>query len=323
MSYGPSNELLQLTANTFTENRTYNANLELTELVSGSNVHYKYNRSSTQDNGQILSTTDVLSGETISYQYDTLKRLIQASGTGDPSGAWSQGFTYDGFGNLSQIAAANAPALSVAVNSQTNQIQTSASYDANGNMTAYAGSSYGFDLQNRISQANPAGGGSVMYGYDSTNHRVYKGAYNSGTYSAEEIYFYGAEGNKYGTWQINPSGGVLLEASVTKQWFGSRLLSPQDRLDSRGKYFPFGQERTNVTPPNPPNDQEKFESYTRDSATGLDYANQRFYNNPIGRFMQPDPYSGSADAAVPQSWNRYAYVANDPSNSFDPEGLVN
>ena len=189
-------------------------------------------------------------------------------------------------------------------------------------MTAYAGSGYAFDLQNRISQANPAGGGSVMYGYDSTNHRVYKGAYNSGTYSAEEIYFYGAEGNKYGTWQINPSSGILLQASVTKQWFGSRLLSPQDWLDSRGKYFPFGQERTNVTPPNPPNDQEKFESYTRDSATGLDYANQRFYNNPIGRFMQPDPLGGSADAAVPQSWNRYAYVGDDPANSTDPTGQL-
>ena len=77
--------------------------------------------------------------------------------------------------------------------------------------------SYGYDNENRMTQANPWSGGTVLYGYDSTNQRTYKGAYNSSTYSGEEIYFYGAEGHKYGTWQINPSGGVLLKASVTKQ----------------------------------------------------------------------------------------------------------
>ncbi len=320
-SYGPSNELLSFSANGFSETRSYNANVELTELVSGSNVHYKYNYSATQDNGQILSQTDVVSGEVTTYQYDTLQRLIKASATGDPSGAWSQSYTYDGFGNLNQVAASNAPALSVAIDTTTNRIQTSASYDANGNMTGYAGSGYGYDIENRTIQASPSSGGTVLYGYDTTNHRVYKGLYNGSTYSGEEIYFYGAEGHKYGTWQVNPSSGVLLQASVTKQWFGNRLVSPQDRLDSRGKYFPFGQERTNINPPNPANDQEKFASYTRDSATGLDYADQRYYNNLIGRFMRPDPFGGSANAYVPQTWNRYAYVGNDPANNFDPNGL--
>lgn len=47
-------------------------------------------------------------------------------------------------------------------------------------------------------QANPLSGGMVLYSYDTTNHRIYKGAYNGGTYSAEEIYFYGVEGHQYG-----------------------------------------------------------------------------------------------------------------------------
>ena len=78
---------------------------------------------------------------------------------------------------------------------------------------------------------------------------------------------------------------------------------------------------TNVTLANPPNDQEKFATYTRDAATGLDYANQRYYSSVIGRFTRPDPFEGSARPEAPQSWDRYTYVENDPPNSLDPEGL--
>ena len=320
VTYGPANEMLQLVASTFTENRTYNADLELTELTSGSNVHYKYSYTSGQDNGQIATQTDVISGEVISYQYDSLQRLITASATGDPSGAWSQAFTYDGFGNLTQKNSTNAPALSVAVDSSTNRLISNASYDANGNMTGYAGATYSYDLRNRMGQASVSGG-SVAYGYDSANHRIYKGLLNGTTYSAEEIYFYGVEGHKYGTWQINPSSGVLLQATATKQWFGGRLLVPQNQIASQGKYFAYGEERTTVSPANPANDQEKFATYTRDSATGLDYANQRYYSSTIGRFTRPDPYGESANAMDPQSWNRYTYAGNDPANANDPTGL--
>jgi hypothetical protein len=41
----------------------------------------------------------------------------------------------------------------------------------------------------------------------------------------------------------------------------------------------------------------------------------------IGRFQTPDPYQPSAKPSSPQSWNRYAYVENDPANALDPTGL--
>ena len=46
---------------------------------------------------------------------------------------------------------------------------------------------------------------------------------------------------------------------------------------------------TNTTPANPANDQERFATYTRDSATGLDYAYQRHYRTSNGRFLTPGP----------------------------------
>lgn len=37
--------------------------------------------------------------------------------------------------------------------------------------------------------------------------------------------------------------------------------------------------------------------------------------------MTPDPYQASGGPGVPQSWNRYGYVENDPVNYRDPQGL--
>ncbi len=45
--------------------------------------------------GKISSMYNAISGETVTYTYDTLKRLSTASGSG-----WSQQYGFDPFGNL-------------------------------------------------------------------------------------------------------------------------------------------------------------------------------------------------------------------------------
>jgi hypothetical protein len=50
----------------------------------------------------------------------------------------------------------------------------------------------------------------------------------------------------------------------------------------------------------------------------LDYAMARFYNSRIGGFCSVDPLEGRPND--PLSWNRYAYVENDPINLTDPSG---
>ena len=52
-----------------------------------------------------------------------------------------------------------------------------------------------------------------------------------------------------------------------------------------------------------------------------DEAMMRRYTGKWHRFDQPDPYDGSYDTTDPQSFNRYAYMQNDPVNFVDPTGL--
>src|SRR5262249_17639907 len=81
-----------------------------------------------------------------------------------------------------------------------------------------------------------------------------------------------------------------------------------------GGHFPFGE----AWYPTGTGTKRFFSRYSRDGETGLDYAVRRFYNSPVTAFCSADPVQGSVDD--PQSWNRYAYVENDPINLTDPSG---
>ena len=87
--------------------------------------------------------------------------------------------------------------------------------------------------------------------------------------------------------------------------------SVTDKLD----YLPYGEQIAGGS-----FTTHKFTGYDRDSVSGLDYANARYYNSGLGRFMSVDRASG--DITTPQSLNRYAYVGNNPLNATDPSGLV-
>ena len=90
---------------------------------------------------------------------------------------------------------------------------------------------------------------------------------------------------------------VVFDAVVT-----DRLGSVRARGSQTMRYFPYGQEMT----PAAANEQDKFGTYLRDAATGLDYANQRYYSPVFGRFLTGDPYLASGGSFDPASWNRYA-----------------
>ena len=67
--------------------------------------------------------------------------------------------------------------------------------------------------------------------------------------------------------------------------------------------------------------RQQFTQKERDVETGLDYFGARYYGSGHGRFTGADPLMASGRASVPQSWNRYSYVLNNPLKLIDPSGL--
>lgn len=100
---------------------------------------------------------------------------------------------------------------------------------------------------------------------------------------------------------------------------------------SRHDYLPFGEEvgagvggRTTGMgfPGASDNVRQRFSGKERDVETGLDYFGARYNSSTQGRFTSPDPVFASAKPGAPQSWNRYAYVQNNPLAFIDPDGMI-
>ncbi|MBI4480439.1 MAG: RHS repeat-associated core domain-containing protein [Acidobacteria bacterium] len=80
-------------------------------------------------------------------------------------------------------------------------------------------------------------------------------------------------------------------------------------------YYPFGQERP-IT--DTLDNNYKFTGDERDTESGLDHTLYRQYASTQSRWLSPDPKRGNP--TDPQSFNRYPYVRNSPTNFIDPDG---
>jgi RHS repeat-associated protein len=110
-----------------------------------------------------------------------------------------------------------------------------------------------------------------------------------------------------GTWYYHPTH--LGSAALVTDAVGNEA--------TRFMFMPFGeidQEHSNggytIT--------SEFTNQERDAETGLMYYRARYYDPSIGRFLSADTIvPNGADA---QSYNRYAYVRNNPTRYGDPTG---
>jgi len=252
-----------------------------------------------------------------------------AASVGEGSGGttnWGLSFSYDVYGNrmAQTVTAGSAPAFSASFGSNNRMVGYS--YDNNGNqLNAADGATLEYDPDNRLTKWTKQGQ-TDQYQYHPSGWRLSKGS---------EKYLYGPGGQlleSYRAWNDITDyvyfGGRLLytlsAGQAVTRIYSDRLGSTRatETIEQYGggwttrNYYPFGEEITSTS-----NDQYKFASTYRDSATGLDYAVNRYYASGMGRFLTTDPAKRSARLRKSGSWNRYTYGSNDPINHSDPLGL--
>jgi RHS repeat-associated protein len=156
--------------------------------------------------------------------------------------------------------------------------------------------------------------------YDARNRRVKSG----GT-----LQLYGLGGELLGEYWPAPAGLGRPQMVRERIYFAGQLvgtvdgdgywsLPGTDRLGSLkhgSRRYPFGDGNESYA-------NDEYATYRKDTASAHYYAWHRHYSATWGRFSSPDPYVMSGGLTNPQGWNRYSYVANDPVNFYDPEGLV-
>ena len=102
-------------------------------------------------------------------------------------------------------------------------------------------------------------------------------------------------------------------------WLGSSRLAstPNRAVYAYGTYAPFGENYAES-----PATDRSFTGQNQDTVSGIYDFMFREYSPVQGRWISPDPSGMAAvDPVNPQSWNRYAYVMNDPLDLIDALGL--
>jgi RHS repeat-associated protein len=308
-----------------------------------------------KNNGQIGNITGTISGTTQwlqGFQYDELGRLSNVAeyqSANMSSQTYSQGYSYDRYGNRAQSANSTLglPAVSSSdYSSSTNRFGSGlATYDNAGNITTdskFRSMTYAYDANGRQTSASN-GSFTETQTYDCAGQRVQTSAYSvtrtmvydvfgqmvadysGSTLESENIYRGGQllarynAGTSSWTYVMTDAQGSA-RAVMNNSGGSSSVIARHD-------YLPFGEEiasgiglRTTgqgfaATDTN----RQKYAMTERDDVTGLDHTWWRKYESFSGRWTSPDPINGHL--SNPQSFNHYTYSGNDPVNFVDPTGL--
>src|ERR1051325_10888370 len=123
------------------------------------------------------------------------------------------------------------------------------------------------------------------------------------------------------------STSANLKYVLTDVQGSARVLMNNGTIIARHDYLPFGEEifagvglrTTTQTYSVTDKVRQRIALTERDEASGLDHTWFRKYDSFAGRWTTPDALLGNV--TDPQSFNHYAYAANDPVNFVDPSGL--
>jgi RHS repeat-associated protein len=286
------------------------------ETINGSATSgtLTWNANGTLQKNVIVDPFNSANGQTCTYGYDDLAR-VNSVACGTP---WSQTFTYDAFGNLTKSGSLNwQPGYSAANNRYT---LGGTSYDAAGNLLNDTFHTYTWDAEGKpktidaITLIFDALGREVEVQNGGTNTEFVPrlAVMNGQTQTKAFVPLPGGARVRY-------NGGTLASYYVP-DWLGSmRLGSTQARAFNFSLAFaPFGEQYANSTNAT---GAENFASNRSDTVNDEYNADDRKLHPSQGRWISPDPAGlSTVSLGNPQTWNRYAYVSNQPLTSVDPHG---
>jgi RHS repeat-associated protein len=332
--------------------------MNLQELKRGTEVVQKYaygygqidaagNLDVNKNNGQLARVESYIGANkqwTKKYSYDSIGRLSKEEELrGDNSNlVYRNQYDYDRFGNLYRKQANNANSLpytpieeNTDISKSTNRFTTNIQYDDAGNViqdTKLRNQNYGYDANGRMYKTNSTLSADQSNAvYDAGGQRVATQLNGVWTFFVYDVG--GKLVAEYGGFQAMDEGGVKY-VFQDRQGSTRAITNNTGVVQARMDYTAFGEEinanigqRTTQQGFNSNNNlsqnniSQKYALTQRDKATGLDHTWFRKLENQAGRWTSPDPYNGSMNLGNPQSFNRYSYVENQPTNFVDPSGL--
>jgi RHS repeat-associated protein len=198
-------------------------------------------------------------------------------------------------------------------------------HDSKGQVTNDGRNGYTWDAAGRLHDVH----GKEWYRYDGNNRRVLAcdpAACIMSVYGQDGALYYqqnDREGQNYEYIYLGDDlvatrncciGNVIKTRYQHTDALGSPVATTNEAgaVVDRTEYAPYG------APLNRPVSGVGYTGHVMDSTTGLVYAQQRYYDPLIGRFLSTDPMM--ADRNNGWNFNRYNYAANNPYKYTDPDG---
>jgi RHS repeat-associated protein len=318
---------------TYTYNDARGWLMGLVTARGGTNLQsLTYTRDAT---GKITAIASPNTGESWTYTYDDLDRLIAAANAGAPQ--LSQSFTYSIDGNIlsaTNIGTYTYPAPGSARPHAVTAIAGQAlTYDANGNMLTGRGRTYTWDGENRPTNiVNGLSGKFIVITYGPDGERIRKVGNTGPGGAAQTTYYFGeleyapdpVTGALTWTRYISPDVKRVGNGAAAKPFFhhrdhlkSIRLITDQAGAETkRSTYQSYGDKGLESVVAGH-REEKGYIGENQDAETGLLYLHARYYDPAIGRFVSPDWWDPNKPGV---GTNRYAYSDNDPVNKSDPNG---